>query len=140
MDDIDQQLLQYLRDDARVSVMHLAKNLRLSRTTVQKRIDKLESLGVILAYTIKTKPDASQHKIRAIMNIAIEGNSAQAVHLALRALPQVHSMYTTNGKWDVVAEIQAENLEILNLTLGNIRSIAGIAGSETSILLSILKL
>ena len=140
MDDIDQQLLQYLRDDARVSVMHLAKTLRLSRTTVQKRIDKLESLGVILAYTIKTKPDAAQHKIRAMMNIAIEGNSAQAVHLALRALPQVHSMYTTNGKWDVVAEIQAENLEVLNLTLSKIRSIAGIAGSETSILLSILKL
>ncbi len=140
MDELDQQLLQYLREDARVSVMHLAKALRLSRTTVQKRIDKLESQGVILAYTIKTKPDAAQHKIRAMMNIAIEGNSAQAVHLALRALPQVHSMYTTNGKWDVVAEIQAENLEVLNLSLGKIRSIPGIAGSETSILLSILKL
>lgn len=140
MDELDQQLLQYLREDARVSVMHLAKTLRLSRTTVQKRIDKLESQGVILAYTIKTKPDAAQHKIRAMMNIAIEGNSAQAVHLALRALPQVHSMYTTNGKWDVVAEIQAENLEVLNLSLGKIRSIPGIAGSETSILLSILKL
>lgn len=140
MDDIDHQLLALLRSDARTSVLSLAQTLRLSRTTVQKRIDKLENSGVILAYTIKVKADAEPHQIRAIMNIALEGNSAHTVHAALRALPQVHSMHTTNGKWDVIAEIRADNLEILNLVLGKIRTIAGIATSETNILLSILKL
>nr|WP_315468039.1 Lrp/AsnC family transcriptional regulator [uncultured Undibacterium sp.] len=140
MDDIDQQLLQFLREDARMSVLMLAKKLRLSRTTVQKRLTKLESAGVILAYTIKTRADVLQHKIRAMMNIAIEGNFANAVQQALRALPEVYSLHTTNGKWDVIAEIRAENLEVLNLILGKIRTIEGIAGSETNILLSTLKI
>lgn len=140
MDDIDHQLLALLRSDARIPVLSLAQKLRLSRTTVQKRIDKLESSGVILAYTIKVKSDVEPHQIRALMNIALEGNSAHAVHAALRALPHVYSMHTTNGKWDVIAEIRADNLEVLNLVLGKIRSIAGIATSETNILLSVLKL
>lgn len=140
MDDIDHQLITLLRGDARLPVSSLAQKLRLSRTTVQKRIDKLESSGVILAYTIKVKSDAVSHQIRAQMNIALEGNSANTVHAALRALPAVQSLYTTNGKWDVIAEIRADNLEVLNLVLGKIRCIEGIAASETNILLSVLKL
>ena len=140
MDDIDHQLLALLRSDARIPILSLAQKLRLSRTTVQKRIDKLENSGVILGYTIKVKSDAEPHQIRAQMNIALEGNSAQAVHAALRALPHVYSLHTTNGKWDVIAEIRADNLEVLNLVLGKIRTISGIATSETNILLSVLKL
>lgn len=140
MDDIDQHLLSLLREDARIPVLSLAKKLRLSRTTIQKRIDKLEKNGVILGYSVRVKPDALHHQIRAMMNIAIEGNSANAVHLALRTMPQVQSLYTTNGKWDVIAEIRADSLETLNLILGKIRAIPGIAGSETNILLSVLKI
>ena len=46
----------------------------------------------------------------------------------------------TQGKWDVIAEIRAENLELLNLILGKIRTIESITGSETNILQSILKI
>lgn len=140
MDDIDQQLLSLLRENARMPILSLAKKLRLSRTTIQKRVDKLEQSGVILGYSVRVKPDAVQHQIRAMMNIAIEGNSAMAVHLALRIMPQVQSLYTTNGKWDVIAEIRADSLEVLNLILGKIRAVPGISGSETNILLGVLKI
>ena len=140
MDDIDQQLLSLLRENARMPILSLAKKLRLSRTTIQKRVDKLEQSGVILGYSVRVKPDAVQHQIRAMMNIAIEGNSAMAVHLALRTMPQVQSLYTTNGKWDVIAEIRADSLEVLNLILGKIRAVPGISSSETNILLGVLKI
>jgi DNA-binding Lrp family transcriptional regulator len=140
MDDIDHELLSILRADARVSVLALAKKMRLSRSTIQNRIDKLEQANIILGYTVKLKPESEPHKLRAMMNIALEGNSAQQVQSALRGLPQVHTLYTTNGRWDLIAEIRADNLEIFNQVLGKIRLIPGISASETNLLLSILKL
>jgi DNA-binding Lrp family transcriptional regulator len=136
MNDTDRQLLALLRDNARASVTELAKKLRVSRATVQNRIDKLEQSGVIAGYSVRLKPDAEEHRIRAWMGIAVEGNTAPKVIQALRGEPGVHTLHTTNGRWDIVAELRADNLELFDRILGRIRSIDGIANTETSILLS----
>lgn len=136
MNDTDRQLLSLLRDNARVSVTELSKKLRISRATVQYRIAKLEESGVIAGYTVKLKPDAEAHRIRAWMGIAVEGNAAPNVIQALRGEPGVHTLHTTNGRWDIVAELRADSLELFDRVLGRIRRIEGIANTETSILLS----
>ncbi len=139
MNDTDLQLLALLRDDARASVATLARRLRVSRGTVQNRIRRLEQDGVIVGYTVRLKPSAEPHRIRALMTIAIEGNATDAVLKALRGHPSVHTLHSTNGRWDVIAEIHADSLEAFDQVLGRIRQIPGIASSETSILLSTLK-
>lgn len=140
LDDTDRQLLALLRDDARTSVTTLAKKLRVARATVQNRIARLEESGVIVGYTVRLKPEAEAHRIRAWMNIAVEGNKAPAVIQALRGEPNVHTLHTTNGRWDIIAELRADNLELFDSVLGRIRLIPGIASTETSILLSTHKL
>ena len=136
MNDTDRQLLALLRDDARMSITELSKKLRVSRATVQSRLAKLEESGVIAGYTIRLKPEAEAHRIRAWMGIAVEGNKAPAVLQALRGEPGVHTLHTTNGRWDIVAELRADNLELFDRVLGRNRKIEGIANTETSILLS----
>jgi DNA-binding Lrp family transcriptional regulator len=136
LDDIDRQLIALLRDNARTSVVTLAKQLRVARATVQNRIARLEENGVIVGYTIKVKPAAEKHRIRALMSIAVEGNKAAEVLKALRGYPNVATIYSTNGRWDLIAELQADSLENFDRVLGAIRLIDGIANSETSILLS----
>ena len=140
MDDTDRQLLALLRDNARISVIALAKKLHVSRGTVQNRISKLEDSGVIVGYTVRLKPEAELHRIRAWMNIAVEGNKAVSVIQALRGEPNIHTLHTTNGRWDIIAELRADNLEAFNSVLGRIRLIPGIANTETSILLSTHKI
>ena len=140
MDDTDRQLLALLRDNARIPVAALARKLRVSRGTVQNRITKLEEGGMIVGYTVRLKPAAEAHRIRAWMNIAVEGNSSAAVLRLLRGEPSVQALHTTNGRWDVVAELRADNLESFDQILGRIRQVRGIAHSETSILLSTHKL
>lgn len=140
MDDTDRQLLALLRDDARISVIALAKKLHVSRGTVQNRMSKLEQSGVIVGYTVRLKPEAELHRIRAWMNIAVEGNHAASVLQALRGEPNIHTLHTTNGRWDVIAELRADNLESFNTVLGRVRLIPGIANTETSILLSTHKI
>ena len=140
MDDTDRQLLALLRDNARIPVIALAKKLHVSRGTVQNRISKLEESGVIVGYKVRLKPEAELHRIRAWMNIAVEGNNAVSVLQALRGEPNIHTLHTTNGRWDVIAELRADNLEAFNSVLGRIRLIPGIANTETSILLSTHKI
>ena len=52
------------------------------------------------------------------MTIAVEGNRTEAVLKALRGEPAVSSLHSTNGRWDIVAELRTDNL-------GGIRSRPG---------------
>ena len=140
MDDVDQQLIGLLRDDARASLVSLAKALRVSRATVQNRISRLEANGTIVGYTVRLKPEAQAHRIRALTTIAVEGNRGDAVIRALRGDPAVQTLHTTNGRWDIVAELRADSLEAFDRVLSRIRLIEGIAHTETSLLLSTHKL
>jgi len=140
LDDIDRELIALLRADARSTIAALALKLKVARGTVQNRLGKLEREGVIVGYTVRLKPQAEAHRIRALMTIAVEGNRAKDVLRKLRGHPNVTSLHTTNGRWDVVAELEAETLEAFDRVLGAIRLIDGISSTETSILLSTHKL
>ena len=140
MDDTDRQLLSLLRDNARASVASLAKVLRVSRGTVQNRLSRLESDGTITGYTVRLKPQAEGHRIRAFMTVAVEGNRSAAVLSALRGDPAVSALHSTNGRWDMVVELQADSLEAFDSVLSRIRLLDGIANTETSLLLSTVKL
>lgn len=140
MDDTDRQLIALLRDNARASVASLAKVLRVSRGTVQNRLNRLEADGTIVGYTARLRPQAQAHRIRALMTVAVEGNRIDQVLTSLRGDPAVSALHTTNGRWDIVAELQADSLESFDRVLGRIRLLEGIANTETSLLLSTFKL
>ncbi|MFZ2387221.1 MAG: Lrp/AsnC family transcriptional regulator [Polaromonas sp.] len=140
MDDTDRQLISLLRDNARASVASLSKVLRVSRGTVQNRLTKLETDGTIVGYTARLRPQAEAHPIRALMTVAVEGNRIDQVLSSLRGDPAVSALHTTNGRWDIVAELRSDSLEAFDRVLGRIRLIEGIANTETSLLLSTYKL
>jgi DNA-binding Lrp family transcriptional regulator len=139
VDDIDRQLIGLLRSDARASVASLARTLRVSRGTVQNRLARLEADGVIVGYTVRLKPDVEEQRMRAFMTVAVEGNQVDAVIKALRGDPAVAALYSTNGRWDIVAELRADSLEGFDRVLARIRLIEGISQTETSLLLSTFK-
>lgn len=141
MDDIDRQIIARLRSDGRASVAALAKALKVSRGTVQNRMRKLEENGTIAGYTVRLRPQMEEEKnIRAWMTVAVEGTKVDAVVKALRGDPAVVELHTTNGRWDILAELRADSLEAFDRVLGRIRLIEGISQSETSLLLSTFKL
>ena len=60
-------------------------------------------------------------RVDAIMCVAIEGERSGAVVSALRGFPQVAAIHTTNGRWDLIAELDTENLAAFSQT-ASIRS------------------
>ncbi len=136
MDDLDRGLISLLRHDARMSVSALASRLSVSRGTVQNRIDRLVSQGTIQGFTLRLAPEAAGQGVRAIMMIEVRGDRSTAVLHALRALPEVSAVHTTNGRWDMVVELAAASLAAFDAVLRRIRQVDGVANSETSLLLS----
>lgn len=140
MDSVDQQLISLLRRDARMSVAALAQKLGVSRGTVSNRITKLEDAGVIVGYTVRLRPDAQPDEIKAWMSIAVEGNEARQVIASLLGEPGVATLHDTNGRWDLLAELRAQNLSELSRVLERIRLIRGISNTESSIHLETYRL
>ena len=136
LDDLDRRLLGALRVDARRPAADLARELGVTRATVTSRLDKLEAAGTILGYTVRVREDHDPDSFRAISLVEIEGRSTDRVIRALRGFPEVVSLHTTNGGWDLVAEYRTASLGEFDRVLARIRSVEGVINSETSLLLS----
>ena len=133
MDETDRQLIALLRQDARSSVATLAHRLGVSRGTVTNRLRKLEDDQVIVGYTVRLRPDAEPTSLRAWMGVLVEGNQTRSVIAALLGEPGVEALHDTNGRWDLLAEIEASSTRALSDVLERIRLISGIRSTETNI-------
>jgi DNA-binding Lrp family transcriptional regulator len=136
VDDLDRRLISLLRANGREPVARLAERLGVTRATVNRRLGRLVDSGVIVGFSIHVRESDGAAAVRAITLIAIEGPTARRVIESLRGIPEVAAVHTTNGRWDVIAEISCENLVTLEYALRTIRGISGIQHQETSILLN----
>lgn len=133
MDDLDQQLIALLRQNARLSVADLAHKLQVSRGTVTNRLRKLEDGQVIVGYTVRLRPEAQPERIRAWMSVQVEGNRTREVIASLLGVPSVASLHDTNGRWDLLAQLEVGSMKELSDALERVRLISGIRATETSI-------
>ncbi len=135
-DDLDKELISILRQDGRAPLSKLATVLNVSRGTVQNRLDRLLESGALLGFTVRTREDYDEDGVRAIMSIEVTGKSTSEVIKKLRGIPELHRLHTTNGSWDLVAQIVAPTLSDFDRVLREVRMIDGVLNSETNILLS----
>ena len=139
MDDIDKRLVSVLRHNGRASVSDLATTLGLARATVRARLNRLQASGDVVGFTVVLKDDVARDAVRALMMIGIEGRGTDRVIRQLASLPEVRALHSTNGRWDVIAELGTDTLEALDGVLSRIRKFDGVSQSETSLLLSTRK-
>ncbi len=140
MDELDHSLISLLRANARMNIADLAHKLGVSRGTVTNRLRKLEDTQVIVGYTVRLRPEAEPERIRAWMGVLVEGNQTRQVIASLLGEPGVSALHDTNGRWDLVADLDVETLQAFSAALDRIRQIEGIASTETSILLATQKM
>jgi DNA-binding Lrp family transcriptional regulator len=136
MDDLDHRLLALMRNDARRSIASLASELDASRATIRARLDKLIRSGVISGFTIVVRDPTQRNHVRAVALIAVEGKGVERVMRRMHGFPEVRRLHSTNGRWDIVAEVVTDTLAAFDKLLHRIREIDGITATETSILLS----
>ncbi|QIE57135.1 Lrp/AsnC family transcriptional regulator [Pikeienuella piscinae] len=139
LDATDRRLVAVLREDGRASISALAANLGLARGTVRARIESLRARGVIRRFTIDIGGALEPETVRAVMTIELKGSMTRQVIRALEMTPEITAIHTTNGAWDLVAEINASSLPAFDRVLREVRAIQGVSNSQTSLLLDTLR-
>jgi DNA-binding Lrp family transcriptional regulator len=132
----DQELLSLLRENARASTAELARRLKLSRTTVQSRIERLERQGVIAGYTVRMDAGAERGWIRAHIMITVLPRQMAAVVRALHAMTEVRTLHSVSGPFDLVALGVVPTPAAMDELTDRIGGIDGVERTTSSIVLS----
>lgn len=134
--DADELLLALLRENARASTAMLARQLGLSRTTVQSRIERLERRGVIAGYTLKTSDDYEKGLVRAHVLITARPKLAARVEAELRRIHAVRTLHSVSGSFDMIAIVVAPSIQELDAQIDRIGMLDGVERTMSSIILS----
>ena len=132
----DQELLTVLRENARASIAEIARRLKLSRTTVQSRIERLERRGVIGGYTVRVNDAVERGHVRAHVMITVLPKQMAAVVEALRAMPEVRALHSVSGSFDLVAMVVVAAVAEMDELTDRIGAIDGVERTTSSIILS----
>ena len=139
LDQTDRRLIAALKRDGRASITTLAHTLEVSRSTVQTRLDRLIKSGTIQRFTVELDAMGHDDRVHAVMMIGVEGPRARQVIRALHRLPEITSLHTTSGKWDLIGWIETSTLAEFDRVLREVREVQGVLNSETSLLLDAAK-
>ncbi|WP_434620465.1 Lrp/AsnC family transcriptional regulator [Tabrizicola sp. M-4] len=136
MDDLDRNIIGLLGADARMSVATLARRLKVARSTIQARLERLETTGIIAGYTLKLGEGARQGRLRASVLLTIEPRGQAGILQRLKAIAEVERVFTTSGRFDLLLQITCPNTQVLDQVLDQIGTITGVKSSESLIHLS----
>jgi DNA-binding Lrp family transcriptional regulator len=134
--DADRALIALLREDARASVADLARRLGVSRTTAQSRLERLERNGVIAGYAVKLGDAYERGLVRAHVLVTTEPKLAQKLVTELGTIPEVRTLHSISGSYDMIIIVEAPSIEELDMLLDRIGAIEGVDRTMSSIILS----
>jgi len=140
MDVIDVKILEVLKDNSRVSISELSKQVNLSLSAVSERLKKLESSKVIEKYTVILDPRALDKELSVLMSISLENPHHTTTFLDfVKAEEEILECHYITGEYDYVLKITTRNTMTLESMMNRIKSIPGIKRTQTNVILSTLK-
>lgn len=132
----DQRLIRALQLDARKTISQLSRELDLSRTTVQKRIARLEDGGVITGYGVRLSQEHLESTFQTYVNLVVDPQLSDEVALSLQKMPEVEALFTVSGKIDLIALVRVGSPAELDRSLDQIGSLQGVRDTDSAIVLS----
>jgi len=133
----DRQLLDLLKANARESVASLARKLGVARSTVNARIARLESEGVIAGYTVRQGQSPERPAITAHVLLEASAKRADGLIRELKSMPAIRGVYAISGAFDYLAIVETPTTHEMDAILDRIGRIDGVTRTQTSIALSV---
>lgn len=128
MDNLDTTLLDLFANEPRIGVLEASRRLGVARGTVQARLDKLETSGVVTGWGPDLDPEAFGYPVTAFLTLEIrqdpaDGGGHDRVAARLEEVPEVLEAYTITGAGDmwvrVVARSNSDLQRVIDLVLVN---------------------
>jgi DNA-binding Lrp family transcriptional regulator len=124
LDDVDQQILDILRQNSRTTNQDVAKRVRLTEGAVRNRTRRLIQTGIIRRFTVETQAEAE-----AIVLIQTQTRGSKEVLKRIRK--HVDRMFETAGEFDVAIHLTSDNIATINETVDRLRKVEGVTSTVT---------
>jgi DNA-binding Lrp family transcriptional regulator len=135
-DQLDARLIATLRENPRVGLLEVARQLGVARGTVQARLAKLESSGVITGHGPEIDPHALGYSVSAFVLIELaQGRLAEAVEV-MEAMPEVLEADGVSGPQDLICRVVARDTEHLQELVNELLQTPAIRRCTSYIVLS----
>lgn len=136
VDEIDERIVQVLKENSRVTYVDLGRIVGLSEGAVRNRVQALLDRGVIRKFTIEI---ATTIGMRALTMIAVDpAIPTSAVSGDVRGMDAIERIYEITGEYDIAAVVSSPNMKGLNQCIEEIRAIKGVVKTNTMIVLRTL--
>lgn len=112
MDKVDELIIATLKDDSRVSLAQLARQVHKSRTAVELRVQRLIEKGIILGFTINVAEDDKAQQ-SAFLMLKLDGSSCHLVFPTICQYPEVVHAYSLFGDLDMMLDVRYRSFEEL---------------------------
>jgi DNA-binding Lrp family transcriptional regulator len=113
IDELDGRLIKALRENPRVGLLEISRQVGVARGTVQARLAKLEQRGVVTGYGPEIEPAAMGYPILAFVLMDLtQGRLADAIEV-IEQVPEVIEADAISGAHDIIARVVARDTEHL---------------------------
>lgn len=129
-----------LEENAQASYAEIANRAGVSKPTVRKYIDQLESDGVIVGYSAEIDPKKLSGRSIALVGIDVESERYVEATRALDGIEEIEALYTSSGDHMLMAEVRAPDGEAVGEIISDdILGIDGVTAAHPSFLQERLK-
>ncbi len=140
LDETDRKILKMLEEDGRKPFTEIAEKLRLSESTIRKRVQALQRRGVIKKFTVKVDPSKLGIKTIAIVGVDVDPTKLLEVAQKLCEFKEIKWVATSTGDHMIMTEIWTRNgRELTRLISEKIGVIEGVKKICPAIILEKLK-
>ncbi|GLY15263.1 putative transcriptional regulator, AsnC family protein [Kineosporia sp. NBRC 101677] len=135
LDGTDARILLALDRNPQATVVALANDLGLARNTVQARLRRMETSGVLSSTSRRVEPEALGYPLMAFVTVTISQRMRDQANAALAGLPEIVELLATTGDGDMLARVVARDTADLNRVTESLLDMPGIVRTSTSIVL-----
>lgn len=136
LDKKDLLLLKALKENARASLVSLARDIDLSRSATHDRVTKLEEAGVIKRYTIDVD-DAALPIIRAFLTVKfLPGAAPKDIVKPIHEIAGVKAAHCVTGDIDTIIYCECDTMDELASIRDEISQYEGVTEISTRQILS----
>lgn len=114
MDSTDVKILRKLLSDARTSYRRIAEEIGVSAPTVLSRVKKLESDGIVKAYSALLDHEKLGYDLTALIEITAEKGKIVEIERQIARFPNVCAVYDITGLTDMLVVAKFKNRKELS--------------------------
>ena len=139
LDEIDQKILEALRQDGRTPFAQIAEQLSVSPGMIRMRYNRLVEMGLLKVVAI-TNPLRMGYEAMAMIGIRTDGKKMLEVAEKVAKFDEVVYLIVTSGRYDIMAEVFCrDHADLLRFITEKLYSIDGVRETESFIQLKIVK-